>query len=88
MSVKLSNKIKPKIIHVSQMQDGQIGEIVSWSVSGYENAIVQKMFPHYLFAIGHPTSCWENIQNITIKTYPDCKVRLLKPGEYIEIVQN
>jgi hypothetical protein len=87
MSVKLSDVKTCRIIPAKEMEDGQIGVITNWGIYNtkiYKGRIVQ-MYDDTLIIIGERSGeRWSSA-----KVLPsDCKVRLLEPGECIQIVKN
>ena len=86
MSVKLTNQ-NAVDISVYEMKDGQIAVITNWEyIPEYVGRIVQR-YGNSLISIGMDCG----------KTWPGCfnekpdnayRVRLLKPGETITIVEN
>lgn len=86
MSVKLTNQIVEDI-SVYEMKDGQIAVITYWSGSPeYISRIVQR-YGNSLITIGMKCGyVWTNL----FDHEPDNahRVRLLKPGETITIVEN
>lgn len=86
MNVKLVGKPKERIVSAKDMVDGQIGVIHSWhreNVS-YNGRIVQASYNDLVsLGCGYGSS-WSNRHDLP----DDCLVRLLEPGEQIEIVAN
>lgn len=85
MTVKLISSMKPLFITPSQMKDGQIGEIVSWTNLGAINRIVQRK-GNSLICIGLPSGN-HYPEGATIRDN-SCLIRLLSKGEQIEIINN
>lgn len=82
-------KIFSQNIHVSDMKDGAIAEITSWSSGqGRYLGIVVQRWGDDLIELGAPRrSGWPNLfkGNINKKDYPECQVRILPPGTTLEI---
>ena len=86
MSVKLTNQIVEDI-SVFEMKDGQIAVITNWGGSSYYNGKVIQRYGSSLITIGMDCrNGWPMLYN----GLPDSayRVRLLKPGEAITIVEN
>lgn len=82
MPVKLTTT-KTNGIPVRDMKDGQIGVIVfSRDDDRLHGRVVQK-YEQLCIAIGMPPG-----HGIQVGYNTDCRVRLLEPGETIEIVSN
>ena len=89
MNVKLINNVETGIIPACKLEHGQIGVIVSWRNNlNYIGKIVQKSkIKDYngrfsLDVIGGPRlDYWARIDALP----EDCKVRVLQPGEQMEI---
>jgi len=84
MSVKLADTSAPKIVRVSQMKDGQLGVIVG---SEYDGRVVMCLKAGHcltcttLFSVGQRNGkSWD-----VAASFP---IRLLQPGELIEVVEN
>lgn len=86
MSVKLTNQIEEDI-PVFEMKDGQIAIITKWGNSPeYIGRIVQR-YGDELITIGMNSHYrWDNLSDGLLS--PECRVRLLQPGETITIVEN
>lgn len=81
-------KGRPEEILVEDMKDGDIGVIISWTYESAVGTIVQR-YNTSLVALCHPTgTCWTSFFAPGNPKQPSCKVRLLKPGEYLEIVED
>lgn len=85
MPVKLTTKKPKNIIHVTEMTDGDIGEIVSWnddeSVIG---EIVQWFGDHTLLVIGKDSgNSWSAANRI--KKDSNCFIKILPKGTKLEI---
>lgn len=84
MGVKL-NKETSDVIHVSQMKDGQIAEIIS-GVSENNMGTVVKRHKDNLFSISRKDT-WSDIFSWNLPSY-SFKVRILKNGETLTITDN
>ena len=75
----------PGDIPVNKMKDGELGEVTSWS-DGDENVgqIVQRYDTRLIFLGQNSGHSWPWIFDAT---YPDCRVRLIKVGETIKLVE-
>ena len=89
MSVKLSSPPADNAVTAFQMKDGQLGQIVD--NANYNGRIVQKLCAEYsvtsdtLFTIGERNGqSWSDIK----PNSPSLRIRLLQPGETIEVVNN
>jgi hypothetical protein len=78
--VKLIKETDGSIL-AKEMQDGQIGIIVEWSVEGFLNRIVQA-YDNDLISVGLPSgSSWEYYKGLS----DCCRVKLLQTGDLLEI---
>ena len=87
MSVKLIKNNDDGTICVSDMKDGQLAEVVKWG--GSEHAYVGWTIHrcgNRLNMIGR--HCGYSLGIIFEERHEDCRVRLLRPGELIEVVEN
>ncbi len=79
-------KVKEEIIHISELKDGQLAEIVEWSYlsESYVGAIVQKV-DSTLVHVGNEESWIDKFPELcsSLKN----KVRILKPGTTLEITE-
>ena len=83
MGVKLVDKSDPTTINMHDMKDGDIGEIVEWPISSYTGRIVQR-YKQYLLCVGRPSEYgWGTLFNTDRDE--SCRVRILQPGELLEI---
>jgi hypothetical protein len=91
MGIKLQSRDNNHIIHVTDMKDGDIAEIINWSYSSVIGVIVQR-YKDVIIRIGvHSQHSWPSL--FIPRTSPDsgvpecCKVRLLEEGEILEITK-
>lgn len=87
MGVKLVKDSKYNTISVLDMSDGDIAEIISWTNKQYVGTIVQR-YINVLITVGSSSGkAWTGIFDIdkNSSAAADCRVRLLVPGEKIEI---
>lgn len=89
MGVKLHEKQNDGTICVNDMKDGQIAVVWVWGLAGarseYCGRLVQRNDCR-LVSLGMPNeNTWPDIFN---NRREDCRVRLLKPGELLEITGN
>lgn len=86
MGTKLHKEKSERSIPVRKMKDGEIGVIVEWSILEYLGRIVQRYKNHLLTVGGDPGSGWGEIFDKNgIGDFSNCRVRILQPGELIEI---
>ena len=77
-----------KIIHVSKMQDGQIGEIVSWLAFCYVGKIVQR-YGDNLIVVGEGfDESWANLFEENSTLPKDCRVQILSNKTALIICDN
>ena len=84
MSVKVKTTERG-LVSPRDMEDGQIGVIVKWPGSNYIGTVVQA-YEDYLISVGE-----YSLQRWSCRCEMDEKallVRLLEPGETIEVVSN
>ena len=85
MTVALEENNKHRIVHPSEMRDGEIGVIVKWEPDNYIGRIVQR-YNDILITIGEPTGkAFPDICRYSTGTTSSCKVRILEKGEKIVI---
>ncbi len=78
--VTLVNEV-PMDIHVSDMQDGDIGVITSWNGQSYVGEVVQRYGDYNLVALGKcKGKGWDILGLIRKSSHPNCKVRLITEG--------
>lgn len=85
MNIALKKKEYSGTISAGEMVDGDIGEIIKWGEgsSPYKGLIVQR-FGDFLIQIGAPRgNHWELYR---FKEDQDKRIRILEPGDSIEIV--
>lgn len=84
--VKINRKSKDRIVHIRDMEDGQIGEIVKWgSIDHYIGRIVQR-YRDILVTIGENS---DHSFDVAInRGGENLMVRLLEPGEELRIIKN
>lgn len=85
MPVELNKENQERIIHVSELKDGQIAEIVKWNCDKYTGIIVQR-FKGSLITIGLESGT--HFPFVPDSSYKKCKVRVLKNGETLTIRDN
>jgi len=70
-------------IAVNKMADGDVAVIVSWcGVGGDEIGCVVQRYGDALIVIGERSGMgWSDVD----QPYPDCMVRILRPGTQIEL---
>lgn len=91
MSVKLVGKNKPCDIAIYDMEDGQIGQITEWGQDTHHISLIVQRFGCRLIVVGqesgaHFSGVLGVIENYMLTS--NYRVRLLKSGEQIEIVDN
>ena len=87
MSVTLNKKEELSGIHVNDMEDGQIAEIVSWTSHDYKGRIVQR-YRDTLLTVGERSDHgWEGYFRGG-RFHTNCHVRLLEPEETLTIKEN
>lgn len=83
MGVKLVRAL-PGDICAQDMKDGEIGVITRWVYNDVIGHIVQRRNDS-LISVGHTEDCdWNNLL-ASGQIREDCRVRLLQPGETLEI---
>ena len=81
MGCKLVEQDMMQGIPVSQMQDGQVGVTVAWGNANCVGMVIQR-HGKKLVAVGENFGQgWDGITECE-----ECRVRILQPGERIEIV--
>lgn len=91
MSTELVNKVDDSIFALD-LKDGQIAVTTSWSYSNYIGSLVQR-YKDDLICIGlDNTHSWKNVYNMIDRNantpWLSCKVRVLKDGELIKVINN
>ena len=85
MTVRLAVNGENRVVKANEMENGSIGQIVKWNNhNNYMGRIVQAYNNHVVpigLSSGHGWSDKEYLPD-------DCLVRLLNPGELIEVVDN
>ena len=84
MSVKLRKENDPMTINMHDMEDGDIGEIINWNVHDYIGRIVQRYGQHLLSVGQRSGKGWAGMFNA--QRDENRRVRILEPGEVLEIV--
>lgn len=70
-------------VPVDQMEDGDLAVITEWTIDRHIGEVVQR-YEDVLIGIGQPnTAAWSEILG---GNNSNCRVRLLKAGESIEIL--
>lgn len=80
MGAVLETKEKRGTVTPREMEDGQIGIIVSWTVTDLWGKLVQR-WGGRLIVLGEPSG----LSYVGLTNDPRCQVRILQPGEKIEI---
>lgn len=71
------------MIHVSELKDGDVAVIVSWTNDLYIGIVVQRHDKN-LISIGCDSGCsWPGLLDIKKDKHLNCKVKLLPPGTEI-----
>lgn len=84
MSVKLVENKKESLVCPKDMKDGQIGVIVEWPGTGYIGTVVQA-YEDCLISVGeYSLKRWSHRSDQN----RSCLIRLLEPGETIEVISN
>lgn len=85
-------KMKPligteRIVHPSEMNDGEIGVIVEWDSLGNHIGTVVQMVIKDLICIGkHRNSGWSGAKDWSVDDETkNCKIKILPPGTLLEI---
>lgn len=91
MSVRLVTEKPVQGICVNDMQDGQLAVILAWDFCEYRvrDRIVQRCGDDaqaHLVTLGEPST--KSFSTIFVTRHEDCRVRLLKAPDRIEIVHN
>lgn len=71
-------------IPVMEMNDGQLAVIVQWGNESSYNGIIVQRWRDHLIIIGE-SDCWSNIYKPGCGLSEDCRVRILQPGELLEV---
>jgi hypothetical protein len=85
MNVILSEKHR-YVICVQDMEDGEIGVIVGWTATHYIGSIVQRYGDSLITVAKSSGESWPEAFRYG-KRWEDCRVRLLQPGDTLEIVE-
>lgn len=89
MKATLKNKAPIPYIHVLDMEDGQVAEIVEWKQVNvddpYEGRIVQRVGSDLITIGSGRGNTWIELFKCNLKDLPKCIVRLLQNGEEIVI---
>lgn len=86
MSFKLVSSVQNSI-PASQMKDGQVGVITQWGTTPHYIGRIVQRYVNGLITIGRQSG--ESFSsNVLLHVNQDHRVRLLEPGEKLEIVDN
>jgi hypothetical protein len=88
MSVKLVEREAKPGICVNDMKDGQIAEVVMWNGSVVITGDIVQRWKDDLAILGEDSGESESYGSVFGRRREDLRVRLLEPGETIEIVDN
>ena len=85
--VKIIKKVEDVGIHVLQMQDGDIAEILSWSNTTIQNGVIVQRFNNALVALGKNSGdCWSGLfTNKGNMVSSNCRVRILPKGTQLKV---
>lgn len=84
--VKINRKSKDRIVHIRDMKDGQIGEIVKWdNIDHYIGRIVQR---HHDILVTIGENSLYSFDEAINHGGENLMVRLLEPGEELRIIKN